>query len=461
VRRTERNVRRGQLGATGAPIHRPHRGVSVAALSRLFDSFGDRDPEAHLAASPSIVPLSEDEASFDVPLVAAPVELDGGEAFPVDVEDEGEGEDEPAAEHVSPYDIPDFEKDERDLGAYEDAKRRYNRQQLSSAETAIQTSFSQKREQLQKEIKNARSFEDERRASALHTTRLYANSFPHHVDKRGIQPPSFFENLFSFGRAGRLYRAAFVSSEALEALRTAIRKREEALGALEGQLSRAIYLKEEQLKKAMETAVGINEFHERPEIKPLFLRTEKIHKERKDYEERLERGDVTDEEQRDRGMAEFKLTFTELPIMGAIIARVARFGNLTYFQLRDLEKMETLISYDPRLDGLRNAVFDVYSVAGTVAAKIKRNDNGTAFRVADHFKACWRNQDKAEELYGAHRAALREDRGLAPMTARNDGEAEIIERLVGLAQSVGESQPRTQLGDQVPAPIMNSPTVRP
>ena len=135
-------------------------------------------------------------------------------------------------------------------------------------------------------------------------------------------------------------------------------------------------------------------------------------------------------------MAEQKLIPTELPIMGAIIAKVARFGSLSYFQLRDLEKKESLLSYDPRLDGLRNSVFDVYSVAGTVAAKLKRNDNGTAFRVADHFKACWRNQDKAEELYGQHRTALREDRGLAPMEPRNEGEAEIIERLAGLSAAV-------------------------
>jgi hypothetical protein len=399
------------------------------------------------------VPISDRETL--TPIEGPPSELVVSDELPAD-------DAEVEIELPPPYDIPDFDRDERDLNAYEDAKRRYQRQQISSAETAIQTSFAQKREQLQKEIKNARSFEDERRASALHTTRQYANSYPHHVDKRGVQPPSFWETLFSFGRAGRLYRAAFVAGEALEALRTAIRKREEALGALEGQLSRAIYLKEEQIKKTMETEAGINDFHERPEIKPIFLRTEKIHKERLDYQARLDRGDVTDEEQRDRGMAEFKLQFTELPIMGAIIAKVARFGGLTYFQLRDLEKKESLLSYDPRLDALRNAVFDVYSVAGTVAAKIKRNDNGTAFRVADHFKACWRNQDKAEELYSAHRAALREDRGLAPMEPRNEAEAEIIERLANLAQIVGDSQPRTaQFPEQIVTPIQNAPTVRP
>ena len=208
------------------------------------------------------------------------------------------------------------------------------------------------------------------------------------------------------------------------------------LGALDDQMKRALYLKEESIKKSLETEAGLNDFHERPEINPIFKRIQRVKREREDYARRLEHGHVKDEEQRDRTMGEQKLTFTELPIMGAIIARVARFGTLSYFQLRDLERKESLLSYDPRLDPLRNCVFDVYSVAGSVAAKLKRNDNGTAFRVADHFKACWRNQDKAEELYGQHRAALREDRGLAPMDPRNEAEAEIIERLVSLAAAV-------------------------
>jgi hypothetical protein len=219
-----------------------------------------------------------------------------------------------------------------------------------------------------------------------------------------------------------------------------MRKREEQLGALDEQMKRAIYLKEEAIKKSLESDSGLSEFHERPEIKPVHKRIEKVKKERADYAKRVERGVVSDEEQRDRAMAEQKLIPTELPIMGAIIGKVARFGNLSYFQLRDLEKKESLLSYDPRLDPLRNCVFDVYSVAGTVAAKLKRNDNGTAFRVADHFKACWRNQDKAEELYGQHRSALREDRGLSPMEPRNPNEAEIIERLANLSSLVDGGQ---------------------
>lgn len=428
-------------------------------MSRLFESFGD---DADKAESPIGSPLTgESEAdaadAFGAPDVAAEIygALEDEERAeppaltPVErpralsLHDDEETNLPPGGIEASPYNIPDFEQDAKDLDTYDDAKRRYQRQQIASAETAIQTSFAQKRDGLQREIKNGRTFEDERRATAMVTTRQYASAYPMHVDKKGVNPPTFWENVFSFGRAGKLYRAAFVAAEALTELRAAMHKREEQLGALDEQMKRAIYLKEESIKKALESEAGLNDFHERPEIKPIFKRIEKIKKERADYAKRVERGVVSDEEQRDREMGEQNLSPTELPIMGAIIGKVARFGKLSYFQLRDLEKKESLLSYDPRLDPLRNCVFDVYSVAGSVAAKLKRNDNGTAFRVADHFKACWRNQDKAEELYSQHRSALREDRGLQPMAPRNANEAEIIERLANLSQLIdgGGNQP--------------------
>jgi hypothetical protein len=433
-------------------------------LSRLFESFGEGADEAEssngspLTGEPEAIATnafgepdvaSEDSVlTDDEPETAPAVER----PRPLSLHDDEDSNLPPGGLQASPYNIPDFEKDTKDLDTYEDSKRRYQRLQLASAETAIQTSFAQKRETLQREIKNGRTFENERRATAMVTTRQYASAYPIHVDKKGVNPPTFFENLFSFGGAGRLYRAAFIAAEALTELRAAMRKREEQLAALDDQMKRAIYLKEDAIKKALESEAGLNEFHERGEIKPVFKRIEKIKKERADYAKRLERGVVSDEEQRDRAMAEQKLIPTELPVMGAIIGKVARFGKLSYFQLRDLEKKESLLSYDPRLDPLRNCVFDVYSVAGSVAAKLKRNDNGTAFRVADHFKACWHNQDKAEELYSQHRSALREDRGLQPMEPRSESEAEIIERLANLSQMVdGSGQNQAGQGNTLSA----------
>jgi hypothetical protein len=418
-------------------------------LSRLFESFGDDADETELP----IVPLAEAEALDDGLLAElGGTSLLGDSVFgeplalgDLDLAADDDHDDDVRASLLPhEYEIPDFEKDEREVAAYEDAQKRHIRQAISSAETAIHATFKAKRDQLVREIKSSRLFEDERRATAMVTTRQYANAYPMHVDKRGIKPPSFWENLFSFGRAGRLYRAAAIATEALEQLRTGMRKRDEQLGALESQMSRALHLKEESIKKAMETDAGLAEFHNRPEVAGLYKRVQRIKRERADYAKRLERGEVTSEEQRDRAISEHKLTLTALPLMGAIIAKVARFGELSYFQLRDIEKKESLLSYDPRLDPLRNSVFDVYAVAGTVAAKLKRNDNGTAFRVADHFKACWRNQEKAEELYGQHRAALREDRGLPAMKPRDEAEAEIIDRLATLASMVDGGQAHDQ-----------------
>ncbi len=443
-------------------------------MSRLFESFGDDADKPEIP----IVPLAEADILADgiLPDVGSSLfeggnSLYDGESSLLDdvvlgeslalteaeltATDAGETDDDdvPRGERLpNDYEIPDFERDEREVAAYEDALRRHVRQAIATAETAIHASFKAKREQLVREIKTSRSFEEERRASAMHTTRQYANAYPNHVDKKGINPPGFWENLFSFGRAGRLYREASIATEALEQLRTGMRKREEQLGALESQMSRALYLKEESIKKAMETDAGMAEFHARPEIAGLYKRVEKIKREREHYAKRLERGEVSSLEQRDRAISEHKLTLATLPLMGAIIAKVARFGELSYFQLRDLERKESLLSYDPRLDPLRNCVFDIYAVAGSVAAKLKRNDNGTAFRVADHFKACWRNQDKAEELYGQHRAALREDRGLAPMTPRDENEAEVIERLANLAAMVDGGGQARQFPDGAQPP---------
>jgi len=218
-------------------------------LSRLFESFGDGADEADssIASSPS------GEAESDTAADAFDGAFGAGETLSLLADEEPPAleseppqvtrslslrDDEatnvpPGGLAAVPYTIPDFAKDTKDLEMYDDAKRRYERQQIASAETAIHTSFAQKRETLQREIKNGRTFEDERRATAMVTTRQYASAYPIHVDKRGVNPPTFWENLFSFGRAGKLYRAAFVAAEALTELRNAMRKREEQLGQLD------------------------------------------------------------------------------------------------------------------------------------------------------------------------------------------------------------------------------------
>ena len=387
-------------------------------MSRLFESFGEGS-EAEVPVFPHVGRDASERVSTD-----------GDTALLADVEF---GASSAVADATGGYVVPDFERDANDVAAYEDAKRRFIRAQLAAAESAIQATFEGKREQLQRELKSGRAFEEDRRAAAIQTTLQYATAFPANVDKKGARPPSFFATVLSFGRASTLYRAACTASEALESLRAAMRKREEQLEALETQLARELALKQESIAAATESDAGLAEFHDRPEIAALYERTQQTTAERAEYATRLRRGLVGDDERRDRFMVEQNLSFAVLPLTATIIVKVARFGKLSYFLVRDFRKNESLLSYDPRLDPLRNTVFDVQSFAGTVAARLKRNEYGIAMRVADHFRLCWRDPDEADERYRLHRGALRDDRGLPVTKARAGDDADIVEHLAALA----------------------------
>lgn len=418
--------------------------------------------------TPPPITAAADEPLVDIRDPFPPLAVD--ETMPVmdDIQYEAAPSNERTAEEVAAedaaaeergYAIPDFDRDERELSLYEDAKRRTLRQMIASAETQINAAFAQRKEQLQAELEASHPLLEERRANARFTTRVYAEKCPLRVNKRGIEAPSFWENVLTFGSAGRAYRAASRASEGLEAFRLAIRKREEALGALESQQSRAIYLKEDSIKKHFQSDEGIEEFHHRSEIESLWKRVDAITQERERYAKRLEDGKISPEEQRDREIAQRHLRWVEVPLLAIIIARVARFGPLTYLVLRDLERKEYLLSYDPRLDPLRNSVFDIYIIAAETLVRLRRNDNGTAFRVADHFKVCWRNEEKAEEMYAAHRAALRDDRNLPANKPRNDVEADLIEKLAALAAAVDGAVART-VPDRFTSQPANTPTTR-
>jgi len=341
-----------------------------------------------------------------------------------------------AANSNQATEIPDFEADRRDLEAYDDARRRYERFLIGTAETEIRASFEQKRSQLVTDVAAGKEIEESRRQAALEATRRYASAFPHHVRKTGIDAPTLWENILSIGRAQRLYNAANVATEALDLIRTAIRKREDALDLLDGQLARTIRLKEDQILKHLASDDGIEEFHARAEVRLLAGRVARIRAEREHFAQRLERGEVRDEELRDRRMAEDRLEFLTPPVVGGMIAEVTRYGRLSYLRVRELDRRERLLPYDPRLDPLRSMVFDVYVVADSIAVRFRRTENGSAFRLADHFASMYRDPEKADEAYRAHRATLRDHRGLPATAPRTPIEAQIITKLVALARTV-------------------------
>jgi len=164
-----------------------------------------------------------------------------------------------------------------------------------------------------------------------------------------------------------------------------------------------------------------------------------VKKERAEYAKRLERGVVTDEEQRDRAMAEQKLIPTELPIMGAIIGKVARFGNLAYFQLRDLERKNRCSAT------IRGSTRCAIACSTSIRWRAPWRRNSSATITAPRSASPTTSSVLAQSGQGRralqpHRAALREDRGLEPMEPRNANEAEIIERLANLSSLVDGGQ---------------------
>ena len=268
------------------------------------------------------------------------------------------------------------------------------------------------------------------------TTRAVCQRLSDSRRQEGRQPADVLSRTSSpsAARAGSIARRSSRPKRSINCAQ-AMRKREEQLGAARRtDEARDLPQGRSDQEVVRIRSPGSTNSTSAPRSNRCSSASRKIKKERADYAKRLEAGNVSDEEQRDRAMAEQKLTPTELPIMGAIIAKVARFGEAARTFNCAISRKKNRCSATIR-DSIRCAIASSTSIRwpGSVAAKLARNDNGTAFRVADHFKACWRNQDKAEELYGQHRAALREDRGLCSRWKRATSEAEIIERLASLS----------------------------
>ncbi len=131
----------------------------------------------------------------------------------------------------------------------------------------------------------------------------------------------------------------------------------------------------------------------------------------------MEKGEVPPNEQRDREFSERKITQLEVPFAGMTIIRVARYGSLSYFILRDLERKLYHLAYDPRLEPLIENVIDVYRLADSFEANLSRGPDGRPLAVADHYAANFKDEEVARSEYRRARTALRAPRtDLAPMT---------------------------------------------
>jgi hypothetical protein len=340
-------------------------------------------------------------------------------------------------EHSGPH-VPDFEKDAQSIAAYEEARLRFERREASDAESKTRAAFQKKRDAIRAEIAVAASLLEERRIKAQKAFNSYAARYPHRIDKTKPNKPSFWESLLSLGSAGRLYRRAVQTAADATAAMSLRRRKEHDEEELEQQLKRAIYLQEEQIKKRMESQEGTDAFHARPGMAALFKRVEEIKAERALYKARLEKGEIPPLEQRDREFSERKIAHLEAPFAGVTIVRVVRYGDLTYFLFRDLERHLYYLPYDPRLEPLIENVFDVYRLADAFETKLTRGTDGRPLPALQHYITNYKDEEVARSEFRKARTALRTPRtDVPPMTLVDTADQPLIELLASFARTLG------------------------
>lgn len=347
--------------------------------------------------------------------------------------------------------IPDFEKDAQSIAAYDDARVRFERREAGDAEARTRATFAKKRDAIRAEIAVAASLLDERRQKAEKAFKTYAARYPHRVDRNKPMKPSFWESLFSLGSAGRMYNRAVLTAADAVAAQSLRRRKEHDEEELEQQLKRALYLQEDAIKKKLEGPEGIAAFHARPGVAVLHKRVEEIKTERARYAQRLEKGEVPPAEQRDREFAERKIGQLEVPFAGVTIVRVVRYGDLSYFILRDLERKLYHLAYDPRLEPLIENVIDVYRLADSYETRLARGADGRPMAVADHYNTNFKDEEVARSEYRRARTALRAPRtDLPPMTFVDPAEQQVIELLATFARTIGPGAMAAQLTNVPP-----------
>jgi hypothetical protein len=334
--------------------------------------------------------------------------------------------------------IPDFDKDAQAVAAYEEARVRYERREATDAEQRTRSVFEKKRDVIRAEIAVAASLLEERKIRAEKALKAYAGRYPHRIERNKPVRPGFWEQLFSLGGAGRMYnKAVECAAEALQA-QSLRRRKEHDEEELEQQLKRALYLQEDAIKKKFESPEGIEAFHSRPGVAVLWKRYQEIKAERANYADRLEKGMVPAEEQRDREFAERKVVQLEVPFNGVTIIRVVRYGPMMYFLLRDLERKLYHLAYDQRLEPIIDNVIDVYRLADAYEVRLSRGADGRPMTVADHYATVFKDEEIARIEHRKARTALRALRtDLPPILAISAAESQLIELLANFARTLG------------------------
>jgi hypothetical protein len=330
------------------------------------------------------------------------------------------------------YVIPNFADDARTIASFESARERFERSESQSAEDDIRLDFKRRREVLQAEINTAQAVIDERQVRWEKALQAYSKRYPKLVEKAKARKPGFMQNLMSFGGASKLYQATVDASADLNDARSLRRRKEHDDEELDTLQRRALAKLEETLRDKSKGKDHLEKFLLRPGNATLAKRVQEIQAERAAYAARLEAGKVPSLEHRDRHFAQLDAAPLTAPFSGAAIVGIETYGDLCYLLFRDRERHHFYHAFDPRLEGLSDAVFDVYRIADRFEAKLHRRE-GKPMNLADHLTEFLRDDEHAKSEARRIRAQLREPRNAPPY----DGDRTVMDLLAELAKSAG------------------------
>ena len=197
-----------------------------------------------------------------------------------------------------------------------------------------------------------------------HQTRSkYARIVPKQRTASGIvRPPTlFFDNIVSMGAAEKFYKqaleAANAKREALIKVRTTSRDLQRHLD----KIGTALVVRELEVRKHYKTPEGRAELEADPRLEDLAKQCSAIDVERADYHARLTGGQVSEEERRDRTLAQDNYRYLDGEVLGlhCLHERELRFGNMRYLMFRDRIDRIWILEHSSDLLPLTQMRFDV------------------------------------------------------------------------------------------------------
>ncbi len=261
------------------------------------------------------------------------------------------------------YTVPEFTADEDVRARYRSVARELIGAAIARAVNDVRQEYAILRQQFTRAARQAEAAQLAADTAAHLARAKYAKIVPKQRTASGIvKPPTFFfDILMSMGAANTYYA---------EALETAQRKREAAEAArmafaelerLKSKADAAVVVRELDVRRYYKTENGRSELDADSRLHDIALQCAAIENERNDFKKRVEAGEVSDEELRDRAMAEEGTRYLDGDRAGlhCLRERDVRFGMLRYFTFRDRDGHIWLLDYSDDLRLLMHTTFDV------------------------------------------------------------------------------------------------------